>query len=84
MTGPEHYRRAEQMVDGIDQLDSSSKSHQPLISLLLAEAQVHATLATAAATALNDAGGGLGVPDYDAWHDVASLSRSRPDEETAT
>lgn len=53
-TGPEHYRRAEELLarDG------------PLTGEVLATAQVHATLALAAATAL--VGG-----EADAWREVA-------------
>jgi len=44
MDGPSHYHRAEQLLD---------RAYQPRErGLMLAEAQVHATLALAAATAL--------------------------------
>jgi hypothetical protein len=56
-TGPDHYRRAEELLarDG------------PLTGEMLATAQVHAMLALAAATAL--VGGGR--IEADAWHEVA-------------
>jgi hypothetical protein len=56
-TGPDHYRRAEELLarDG------------PLTGEVLATAQVHATLALAAATAL----AGVGRIEADAWHEVA-------------
>jgi hypothetical protein len=65
MTGPEHYAKAEEHLtlaatietDGHD--DSMSAWHQR-------QAQVHATLALAAATALPHAGE-LPVADHDAW-----------------
>ena len=67
-TGPDHYRRAEELLarDG------------PLTGEMLATAQVHAMLALAAATAL--VGGGR--IEADAWHEVAGtrledLPRSR-------
>ena len=55
-TGPEHYRRAEELLarDG------------PLTGEVLATAQVHATLALAAAT--NLVGGRI---EADAWREVA-------------
>jgi len=80
MTGPEHYTTAEKHIQYATESEAGSEKQR----FHLVIAGVHAQLATTAATALNDAGGGLGIPDYDAWHDVASLSRSRPDEETAT
>ena len=56
-TGPDHYRRAEELLaaDG------------PLTGEMLAAAHVHAMLALAAATALAD-GGRIEV---DAWREVA-------------
>ena len=56
-TGPDHYRRAEELLarDG------------PLTGEVLATAQVHATLALAAATAL----AGIGRIEADAWREVA-------------
>ena len=67
-TGPDHYRRAEELLarDG------------PLTGEMLATAQVHRMLALAAATAL--VGGGR--IEADAWHEVAGtrladLPRSR-------
>ncbi len=56
-TGPEHFRRADELLarDG------------PLAGELLAAAQVHATLALAAATAL----AGIGRIEADAWRELA-------------
>lgn len=45
-TGPEHYQEAERLIDLVD---DGAEDWQPLA----AEAQVHATLALAAATATN-------------------------------
>ena len=69
MTGPEHYRLAEvhaaaaeaTETDGHD--DGMSAWHQR-------QAQAHATLALAAATALGFSG--LPGPDWRAWNDVAA------------
>ncbi|GAB3223511.1 hypothetical protein GCM10027586_12880 [Kineococcus gypseus] len=64
MTGPEHYRKAE------DLLDKAKQSSDPtLIGALLQTAQVHATLALAAATIQS------GSPLYSsaqAWHEATS------------
>ena len=58
-TGPDHYRRAEELLarDG------------PLTGEMLATAQVHAMLALAAATVL--VGGGR--IEADAWREVAGI-----------
>lgn len=66
MTGPEHYLAAEQLLTS-DPADEGlpDKAHA------IAEAQVHATLALAAATALNDFDGGLSTANYNAWHNAA-------------
>jgi hypothetical protein len=73
MTGPEHYREAELS------LETAAKCIDGTVTLMTAEqayaeAQVHATLALAAATALNlpHPEGGYTVPDWEAWIDAAS------------
>ena len=63
-TGPEHYQAAERCMSSVD--DDSDLS-----MALLAEAQVHATLALAAATALTHFGELPGA-DCEAWLDAAS------------
>ena len=67
MTGPEHYREAERLL-------AISSSDNPVTA---AEAQVHATLALAAATALNDSGSGDGLPypDWSAWIELAGVKK---------
>jgi hypothetical protein len=71
VTGPEHYREAEALLeeagDPADHGVSALHAH-------IARAQVHATLAAAAATALNlpHPEGGFTVPDWEAWIDAAS------------
>ena len=59
MTGPEHYREAERLLDGLSrgieraqQIGSSGASMAAALDNVVAQAQVHATLALAAATAL--------------------------------
>ena len=60
MTGPEHYRKAESLLRKGDTLD-------------IAEAQVHATLALAAATALAARMGyGLGDAAGQAWDGITN------------
>lgn len=50
MNGPEHYRMAEQLADQAHAVDPDYAAY------LVAKAQVHATLALAAAAALQTAG----------------------------
>ena len=72
MTGPEHYREAEQLLNEAD--DDSTIVPADLI----AQAQVHATLALAAATALVAGDDGrTGLSDYDAWSEVASTAAAQ-------
>ncbi|MER7126688.1 hypothetical protein [Micrococcus luteus] len=71
MTGADHYREAEQLLEVAGKVVRLSDGSSPEVALLLAEAQVHATLALAAATALNDAEGGLSRPDWEAWKATA-------------
>ena len=86
MTGPEHYQAAERLATtaaGVMDFDHgfysgmSTEERLQRRLALTAEAQVHATLALAAATALNDTDpqhGGMPVRDWDAWRAVASLN----------
>jgi hypothetical protein len=62
VTGPEHYRRAEELAERADEF-VSSRVGVPWA----AAAQVHATLALAAATAL----GAASPVDTQAWRDAA-------------
>lgn len=57
MTGPEHYRRAEQVLAQVEDRDVSAAE----VAAFTAVAQVHATLAHAAATAVNDLQGWCAV-----------------------
>jgi hypothetical protein len=67
MTGPEHYRRAEILIEDMDQGGG-------LLPNRIALAQIHATLAFAAAAALM---GRPTVPhqELNAWSKVASVAR---------
>lgn len=60
MTGPEHYRKAERLLDGVNESLHIVQQYQDdpqvaegvaLIGIQMAAAQAHATLALAAATA---------------------------------
>jgi hypothetical protein len=69
MTGPEHYREAERLLnEAADYEGLPSNAHIQKGQL----GQGHATLALAAATALNDADGGMSGADYAAWQDTVS------------
>lgn len=82
MTGPEHYREAERLQTEADKWANADRgwmAQMPTEERIsrrmadLADAQVHATLAVAAATALSSVeGAGMSVADYDAWAAVAS------------
>jgi hypothetical protein len=88
MTGPEHYREAER------HLSAASYTHGPggdpvhpvAAAHYLAMAQVHATLALAAATALNDNAadaGGLPLEDFNEWAEAAGVWKPKPKGQTA-
>ncbi len=72
MTGPEHFKAAEDWLRETSQpLGSERRAQQ------LQVAQIHATLALAAATAMaaqND-GGRMARVDFDAWDKVCGVPR---------
>ena len=69
MTGPSHYREAERLLS--EAAAAGPATGQTTVDLIkLTAAQVHATLAAAAATAMG--AGGMGAHDWDAWREVAS------------
>lgn len=76
MTGPEHYDEAQRLLVESDSCEyacpHSGCRHE---MRLIARAQAHATLALAAATALNFVAGtpGLPEPDFDAWDKLAGV-----------
>ena len=78
MTGPEHYAEAERLLALADR-HTRGVTYDQEWTLTLTAAQVHATLALAAATAVGTAG-----PDGHAWADVAAtrLSASKPEPST--
>lgn len=71
MTGPEHYLTAEKLAVQAARYPDSSDA------LVLATlAQVHATLAHAAATAMNgNSADGMAPIDFEAWDAVAGVQR---------
>lgn len=83
MTGPEHYREAERLTRRAGTWMEAStgwKGRLPDEQRLayrmadLAEAQVHATLAKAAATALSvGPNGRMPLADYVRWHNAAGF-----------
>jgi hypothetical protein len=71
MNGPEHYAEAERCLDtaarDFDRGNASGATFE------LQRAQVHATLAQAAATALNDSQGGTPTPEWHHWRVAAGF-----------
>lgn len=70
MTGPEHYQKAERILERVNRAIEQATSNTvdevvEMATVSLAAARAHATLALAAATALK------GVGDPDKWLDVA-------------
>ncbi|MCX5229722.1 hypothetical protein [Streptomyces sp. NBC_00233] len=78
MTGPEHYREAERRLAA-----ARADYNTPTASgLLVAEAQVHATLALAAATALSDptrSAPRAPLPEWNAWKQAAGVAAQEDD-----
>lgn len=74
MTGPEHYRESERLIEEANHVGHSDswRSYG-----MVASAQVHATLALAAATALGREGEGrtMASKDRAAWFDAAAECR---------
>ncbi|MFJ4009408.1 hypothetical protein [Streptomyces sp. NPDC090026] len=81
MTGPEHYRAAERLADRARHFTYGDGADPVVGAALAAEAQVHATLALAAATAMqapvDGAEPGMSSGEYQAWYDVAGV-KPRP------
>lgn len=70
MTGAEHYQKAEQWLSQARERWEAEESAD-LVQAAAQVAQVHATLALAAATALSQSGE-MYVPDAEAWEQAAS------------
>ncbi|MGQ4358527.1 hypothetical protein [Streptomyces sp. SAS_272] len=85
MTGPEHYREAERLLSeaSFTSVTGNPVTRQGLPrrpeerDALTARASVHATLALAAATAMqapvDGAEPGMSSPEYQAWYDAAGV-----------
>jgi len=75
MTGPEHYAEAERLLAVADR-HARGVTYDQEWTLPLTAAQVHATLALAAATAV-----GTAAPDGHAWADAAAtrLAARKPE-----
>ncbi|WP_210534309.1 hypothetical protein [Streptomyces scabiei] len=85
MTGPEHYREAERLlshtsyesITGTPVTRQGMPMRPEVHAALIARAQVHATLALTAATAMqapvDGAETGMGAPEYNAWYDAAGV-----------
>nr|WP_119589208.1 hypothetical protein [Streptomyces scabiei] len=71
-TGPEHYDQAEKLLE-----ESATALHPSDAARIIAEAQVHATLALAAATAMSapveGSEAGMGSPEFAAWYEIAGV-----------
>jgi hypothetical protein len=74
MTGPWHYAEAERLAKKAADYEGLPSNHHVQLGQL---AQVHATLAHAAATALQREGADRAMPskDHDAWFGVAAECR---------
>ncbi|MFD9905602.1 hypothetical protein [Streptomyces sp. NPDC059063] len=80
MTGPEHYREAERLLAAaIEDSHTTFEGRDPKADRAIAEAQVHATLALAAATALVTPSQRAAVRTIRAWHDIAGIKPSGGD-----
>lgn len=77
MTGPEHYREAERLADRANHYTYGDGADVATGHAFAAEAQVHATLALAAATAMqapvDGSEPGMGSGEFDAWYSAAGV-----------
>jgi hypothetical protein len=77
MTGPEHYREAERLLDKAHHYTYGDGADPTTGAALAAEATGHATLAVAAATAMqapvDGSEPGMGSSEFDAWYHAAGV-----------
>lgn len=78
MTGPEHYRKAERLLaTAYEGTLTAYEGENPEADRAIAEAQVHATLALVAATAMqagvDGSEPGMGSPEFEAWYQAAGV-----------
>ncbi len=71
MTGPDHYLEAERLLDELISINPGGGEMHRASEVALAAAQVHATLALAAASAL-----GISASESRAWADAAGTRLS--------
>ncbi|MGR6922645.1 hypothetical protein ACU635_51040 [[Actinomadura] parvosata] len=75
MNGPAHYRKAERLAERAYHFTYGDGGSPVVGHALAAQAQVHATLALAAATALTGHGAGyLDDPEIKAWREAAGVA----------
>lgn len=76
-TGPEHYREAERLAAMAHRFTYGDLADPAVGAALATEAQVHATLALTAATAMSapvdGAEPGMGSREYAAWYEAAGV-----------
>lgn len=82
MTGPEHYREAERLLEEftaeVEVRVEALPTYMAALQTGMAQAQAHATLALAAATALRGSEQhGLPIRDWDEWHLAAGVKRAK-------
>lgn len=79
MTGPEHYRKAEELMDQVRKSQTTMRPASPdSVKNAFAQAQVHATLALAAAQALGSTHTrAMRSADWDAWLSAAGEGAGR-------
>ena len=73
MTGPEHYREAERLLTELVSINPGGGEMHRASEVALAAAHVHATLALAAATALERTG-----VETRPWAEVAGTENGQP------
>lgn len=77
MTGPEHYREAERLLDRAHHFTYGDGGDPTVGAALATEAQAHATLALTAATAMqapvDGSEAGMGSREYEEWYRVAGV-----------
>lgn len=80
-TGPEHYREAERLADRAHFFTYGDGADPVVGAALAAEAQVHATLALTAATAMQAAVDGtepgMGTREFEAWYKAAGVKATK-------
>ncbi|MFE2045705.1 hypothetical protein ACFXAZ_33280 [Streptomyces sp. NPDC059477] len=77
MTGPDHYREAERLLDRAHHFTYGDGGDPVTGAALATAAQAHATLALAAATAMqapiDGSEPGMGSAEFHAWYDAAGV-----------